>query len=217
MKFFAVILFSFLFLTLAKAGDDKYTTAMEKNISLIDSAKSLADFQNVTNSFERIASAEKSKWLPYYYTSYCCSISSLLDTTISKKDTYLDRADEYVNIADSLKQDNSEIYTLKGLISQMRLMVNPMERWQKYGPLANNYFKKAKELDPTNPRPDYLIGQSLLYTPVQFGGGKEVARPFLEESMKKYESFKLETSISPDWGKKMLKNILDSISSDDKK
>ena len=173
MKFFAVILFSFLFLTLAKAGDDKYTTAMEKNISLIDSAKSLADFQNVTNSFERIASAEKSKWLPYYYASYCCAISSLLDTTISKKDTYLDRADEYVNIADSLKQDNSEIYTLKGLISQMRLVVNPMERWQKYGPLANNYFKKAKELDPTNPRPDYLIGQSLLYTPVQFGGERK--------------------------------------------
>ena len=217
MKFLAVILFSFLFFTLARAGDDKYTTAMEKNISLIDSAKSLADFQNVTNSFERIASAEKSKWLPYYYASYCCAISSLLDTTISKKDTYLDRADEYVNIADSLKQDNSEIYTLKGLINQMRLVVNPMERWQKYGPLANNYFKKAKELDPTNPRPDYLIGQSLLYTPVQFGGGKEVARPILEESMKKYESFKLENSISPDWGKIMLKNILDSISSTDKK
>ena len=217
MKFLAVFLFSFLFFTLARAGDDKYITAMEKNISLTDSAKSLADFQNVTNSFERIASAEKSKWLPYYYASYCCAISSLLDTTISKKDTYLDRADEYINIADSLKQDNSEIYTLKGLISQMRLMVNPMERWQKYGPLANNYFKKAKELDPTNPRPDYLIGQSLLYTPVQFGGGTEVARPILEESMKKYESFKLENSISPDWGKIMLKNILDSISSKDKK
>ena len=217
MKFLGVILFSFMFFTLARASDDKYTTAMEKNISLIDSAKSLADFQNVTNSFERIASAEKSKWLPYYYASYCCAISSLLDTTISKKDTYLDRADEYINIADSLKQDNSEIYTLKGLISQMRLMVNPMERWQKYGPLANNYFKKAKELDPTNPRPDYLIGQSLLYTPVQFGGGKEVARPILEKSMKKYESFKVENSISPDWGKNMLKNILDSISSNDKK
>src|ERR1035437_5235434 len=149
MKFLAVILFSFLFFTLARAGDDKYTTAMEKNISLTDSAKSLADFQNVTNSFERIASAEKQKWLPYYYASYCCAISSFLDTAISKKDTYLDRADKYVNIADFLKEDNSEIYTLKGLLSQMRLMANPMTRWQKYGPLASNFLKKAKELDPT--------------------------------------------------------------------
>ena len=217
MKFIVVILFSFLFFILAKASDDKYTNAMEKNISLIDSAKSLADFQNITNNFERIASAEKSKWLPYYYASYCCAISSFFDTTISEKDIYLDNADEYINLADSLKQDNSEIYTLKGLISQMRLMVNPMTRWQKYGPLANNYFKKAKDLDPTNPRPDYLIGQSLLYTPVQFGGGKEVARPILEEALKKYKSFKLENSISPDWGEKMVKNILDAISTNDKK
>jgi hypothetical protein len=216
MKFIAAILFSFLFLTLAKAGDDKYTNAMEKNIFLIDSAKSLADFQIVTNNFERIASAEKSKWLPYYYAAYCFAISSFIDTTLSKKDTYLDQADENVNIADSLKQDNSEIYTLKGLISQMRLMVNPMTRWQKYGPLASNFLKKAKELDPTNPRPDYLIGQNLLYTPVQFGGGKEVALPVLEEALKKYEAFKPENSISPDWGKKIVKNILEQISTDKK-
>jgi hypothetical protein len=148
MKFIAAILFSFLLLTFAKAGDDKYTSAMEKNIALIDSAKSLSDFQNVTNNFERIAAAEKSKWLPYYYSAYCCAISSFIDSTLSKKDIYLDKADEYINIADSLKQDNSEIYTLKGMISQMRLMVNPMERWQKYGPLASNFLKKAKELDP---------------------------------------------------------------------
>lgn len=216
MKFIAAILFSFLFLTLAKAGDDKYTNAMEKNIFLINSAKSLADFQIVTNNFERIASAEKSKWLPYYYAAYCFAISSFIDTTLSKKDTYLDQADENVNIADSLKQDNSEIYTLKGLISQMRLMVNPMTRWQKYGPLASNFLKKAKELDPTNPRPDYLIGQNLLYTPVQFGGGKEVALPVLEEALKKYEAFKPENSISPDWGKKIVKNILEQISTDKK-
>jgi hypothetical protein len=216
MRIIVVILFSLLFLTLTKAGDDKYTTAMEKNISLIDSAKSLSDFQNVTNNFERIASAEKSKWLPYYYASYCCTISSFIDSTRSKKDTYLDKADVYINIADSLKPDNSEIYTVKGMISQMRLMVNPMERWQKYGPMASNFLKKAKELDPTNPRPDYITGQSLLYTPVEFGGGKEVARPILEDAMKKYDSFKPESSISPVWGRNIVKNILERISVDKK-
>ena len=50
--------------------------------------------------------------------------------TAGESKTILDIADGYVNIADSLKQNNSEIYTLKGLISQMRLMVNPMARWQ---------------------------------------------------------------------------------------
>ena len=217
MRIIISVLFCLLVLTIAKAGNDKYTTAMEKNITLIDSAKSLADFQNVTNNFERIGSAEKTKWLPYYYAAYCYAISSFIDSTISKKDTYLDKADENINIADSLKPDNSEIYTIKGMISQMRLVIKPMERWQKYGPLASNFLKKAKDLDTTNPRPDYLIGQSLLYTPVEFGGGKEVARPVLEEAMKKYEAFKPESSISPGWGKYFVKSILKRISSDNNK
>src|ERR1039457_584633 len=214
MRISLVILFFLLLLVPAKADDDKYTNAMEKNISLMDSAKTLADFQKVTNNFERIASAEGSKWLPYYYASYCYSISSYFDSSLSKKDTYLDKADEDINIADSLKPDNSEIYTIKGLISQMRLIVNPMERWQKYGPLASKFLKKAQELDPTNPRTDYLIGQSLLYTPVQFGGGKEAARPVLQKAFKKYDTFKLESSISPNWGKKLLMDLLGQIPSD---
>jgi hypothetical protein len=216
MRIVLLVFLSFIFLTSLKASDDKYTSAMEKNITLIDSARSLADFQNVTNNFERIASAEKSKWLPYYYAAYCYTISSFIDSSLSKKDAYLDKADEDLNIADSLKQDNSEIYTLKGMISQMRLMVNPMERWQKYGPMATSFLKKAKELDPTNPRPDFLIGQSLLYTPVQFGGGKEVARPILQGSLKKYDAFKPESSISPNWGKNLVKNALERMDSDKK-
>jgi len=214
MRISLVILFSLLFLVPAKAGDDKYTNAMEKNISLIDSAKSLADFQNVTNNFERIASAERSKWLPYYYASYCYAISSFFDSSLSKKDTYLDKADENINIADSLKPDNSEIYTIKGMISQTRMIVKPMERWQKYGPLASKFLKKAQVLDSTNPRPDYLIGQSLLYTPVQYGGGKEAALPLLRKALEKYDAFKPESSISPNWGKNLIKNLLKRISSE---
>jgi hypothetical protein len=216
MRIVLLVLFSFIFFTSLKASDDKYTSAMEKNITLIDSARSLTDFQNVTNNFERIATAEKSKWLPYYYAAYCYSISSFIDSSLSKKDAYLDKADENLNIADSLKQDNSEIYTLRGMICQMRLMVNPMERWQKYGPLSSSFLRKAKELDPTNPRPDFLIGQSLLYTPVEFGGGKEVARPILQASLKKYDTFKPESSISPNWGKNLVKNALERMDPDKK-
>jgi hypothetical protein len=216
MKIIFAILFSFMLINITRAADEKYSLAMERNISLIDSARTLSNFQNITNNFERIASAEKSKWLPYYYVSYCCAISSFIDTTLLNKDSYLDKSEEFLTVADSLMPENSEIYALKGFINQMRLLVNPMARWQKYGPLASGFLKKAKELDPTNPRPDYLIGQSLLYTPVEFGGGKEVARPILLESLKKYESFKLESSISPNWGKNIVTQILDQMSLDKK-
>jgi hypothetical protein len=216
MKIITTLFLLLSFLTLAKGGDDKYTNAMEKYISSLDSAKTFSDFQQAANSFERIAATEKSKWLPFYYTSYCYTVSCFLDTVAGNKDIYLDKAELFINTADSLSPNNSEIYTLKGLITQGRLIVNPRERWQKYGQLASTYFNKASQLDPTNPRPDYLIGQSLLYTPEAFGGGKAKALPYLKDSMRKYEAFKPESSISPTWGKNIVKGILDKISDDQK-
>ncbi len=87
-----------------------------------------------------------------------------------------------------------------------------MTRWQKYSALATNLLKKAKELNQANPRPDFLIGQSVLYTPESFGGGKDRAMPYFEDSKKKFDEFKPESSISPNWGKKTLMDLLDKIS-----
>ena len=56
------------------------------------------------------------------------------------KDIYLNKADKFINIADSLVPNNSEIYTLKGMIAQARMQVDPMNRWQKYGAEATNNF-----------------------------------------------------------------------------
>jgi hypothetical protein len=193
------------------ADDDKFVKAMEKNIATIDTASSFSSFQNIANSFERIANAEKNKWLPYYYSAYLLTISSFVDTVVERKDTYLDKAEELATIADSLEPDNSEIYTLRGMIAQGRLVVDPQNRWMKYGQLSSNYLKKAKELDPTNPRPDYLNGQSLLNTPEQLGGGVEKAFPILKESEEKFKNFEPQSSIHPNWGENMLKNVLQRI------
>jgi hypothetical protein len=209
IMFLLLITMSAFFIT--RADDEKYIKAMEKNLSMIDTASSLASFQQVANSFERIANAEKDKWLPYYYSAYLLTICGAMDTVQSMKDTYLDKADIQTQIADSLEPDNSEIYALKGMVAQIRLSVDPQNRWMKYGQLYSGYIKKAKELNPANPRPDFLDGQSVLYTPAQFGGGKEKALPILKEAEKKFESFQPESSIHPNWGKEYLKGILQSI------
>ena len=164
--FLLFFILSAFFIT--KADDEKYIKAMEKNLSMIDTASSLASFQQVANNFERIANAEKDKWLPYYYSAYLLTLCGAIDTIPAMKDTYLDKADLQIQIADSLEPDNSEIYTIKGMIAQIRLSIDPQNRWMKYGQLSSNYLNKAKELDSTNPRPDLLNGQSVLYTPPQF-------------------------------------------------
>jgi hypothetical protein len=211
MKNIVMLLIALFAVGVVNAQDDRYVKAVEKNLAGIDSAKSFSDYLDISNNFVRIAKAEKDKWIPYYYASYCDIIASFIDSSKTGKDAYLDEADKYLSIADSLKADNSEIYTLKGFSAQARLVINPMARWQTYGQASAANLKKAKELDPSNPRPDYLIGESLLYTPEAFGGGKEKALPILESSLEKYKTFKPETSISPNWGGQMLKTLLEKI------
>jgi hypothetical protein len=206
-----LLVFIFCFAGLTRADDTKYTEAMKKNISQMDSLRSINDMIDLTNSFLRIADAEKGKWLPYYYASYLFVITSYSDTTKLKKDSYLDEAMKAIGIADSLQPNESEIYTLKGMISQARLQVDPMNRYMQYGQQMNESFEKAKMLEPNNPRPEYLMGMTTYYTPEQFGGGAKAAKPMFESALKKFNEFVPKDELMPKWGKGQLENFMRQI------
>lgn len=207
MKLFLTLLFTFSVVTGIYA-DDKYEKAIKKNLERMDTCRNSADYLNVANAFERIALAENNKWLPYYYASLNYVLASYSDSSSSQKDLYLDKADRFINAADSLVPNNSEIYTLKGMIAQARMQVDPMSRWQKYGGEAQFNFQKAMEADSLNPRPEYLIGVGVFYTPKQFGGGPDKAKPILENSLRKYGLFVPENDLMPRWGKQMVEQLL---------
>ncbi len=216
MKIILTLVICFLAVTGIHADDSKYEKAMKKNLAKIDSAINLTAMLDVANGFERIAFAEKDKWLPYYYASFMLTLASFTDTTADNKDGYLDKADNFINIADSLEEDESEIYVLKGMIAQARMQIDPMNRWMKYGPIANNNFTKAMKLDTLNPRPEYLQGISLYYTPEQFGGGPAPAKRLLEKSLEKFNQFVPDNDLMPDWGRKMVEQMLEQIDSETK-
>jgi hypothetical protein len=182
------------------AQNKKYIAIMEKNVAELDTTRDAAKLQNLANSFERIAGAEKTEWLPSYYTAYC-----YVNMTYSVKgdliDTYCDKADKFIKVADSLSPNNSEIYTLKSQIASARISVNPMARGQKYGTESGELREKAMALDKTNPRPYYLEGTAYFYTPPMFGGGKDKAKSAFEKALQLYESFTPASSIAPNWGK----------------
>ncbi len=182
------------------AQNKKYVMAMEKNVMALDTTRDGKQLQNLANNFERIASAEKAEWLPSYYAAYCY-VNMTYSTKGDAIDTYCDKADKFVHVADSISPNNSEVYTLKAQIASARISVNPMSRGQKYGTISGELREKAKELDKTNPRPYYLEGTGLFYTPPMFGGGKDKAKPIFEKALSMYETFKPESSIAPNWGK----------------
>ncbi len=195
--------------TMVFAQSEKYTAAMKKTLAAMDTSfNNPADLLNTANSFERIANAEKSEWLPYYYAAFCQVNYGFIQADKAKTDAIADKAEALIAKADSLSPGNSEISCIKSMIASCHLMVNPMQRWQQYGAASNSNIAAAMAQDTTNPRPYFLKGQGLKYTPEQFGGGCNTARPQFETALEKYNGFKPASELHPAWGKQLVEKML---------
>ncbi len=201
------VLLSLAFVSFSQS--EKYVAAMQKNIAAIDTSfRNPANLLTLANNFERIALAEKNQWLAYYYGAFCQVNYGFMEQDKDKVDGFADKATDLINKADSLMPNNSEISCIKSMIASCHMMVNPMQRYMEYGPESNENIEKAFQQDPTNPRPYYLKGQGLKYTPEQFGGGCKTAKPELQTALDKYGTFKPSTELAPNWGKGQVEMLI---------
>lgn len=192
------------------AQTDKYIAVMKESIALQDSAKTKEDMLALSNTFERIAKAEKNKWQPYYYAALqqILRCYRMQGPEAKNIDTELNRADELLAYAEVISPNNSELVCLKSMIATGRMMVDPMTLSQTYGPKAAELLTQAIKLNPNNPRAYLLLGQNIFYTPAAFGGGKEKAKPIIEKSILLFETFEPATELDPMWGKSMATLLL---------
>lgn len=207
---------SFLCVTfITNAQSDKYTVAMQKNIVLIDSAKTNNQLAPLVSNFERIGDAEKTEWLPYYYAALCQLLSirnSLQQGAVQKDATgveaMISKADVLIAKAESLDKPNAEIFVLKNMLATDNIMINPMINGQKYGPLAAEYLTKAAQLDANNPRPVLMAAMAKYYTPVQWGGDKKQAALLFTKADQLDKAFKPASTLHPTWGKHLIDEML---------
>lgn len=186
----------------------KFTTAMTATLDKLKLAKGPDDFVSAANQFERIASAEPKEWLAPYWGAYAyMTLAWMAQGDGTRQDGYLEKAEKLLADAEKLNA-NDETATLGAYIAQARMMVDPMNRWQQYGAAATEGLAKAKQLNPANPRPYFLEGQSLFYTPEQFGGGKDKACPVLKTAKEKFATFKPASPIHPNWDEARLDGLL---------
>lgn len=208
MKKITAILSLLTMATMLSAQSPKFEDGMTKALAQMDTASNAASFLSAGNTFERIAKAEKNQWLPYYYSALCRVTGCYMTGDVAKYDAILDVAFEHISIADSLSPDNSEIYVVRSMINGARIAVDPMTRGQQYGMMTMMQLSKAMSLDPNNPRAFYVMGQSLMYTPEQYGGGKDKACPMLFSAKSKYASFVPAGPLYPNWGAEQLDEAL---------
>lgn len=182
---------------MVQAQSDKYVQAVQRNLALLDSAKTTADLQTVSAGFERIAEAEKTQWIPYYYAALAQVRIGFVDKN-ADKDALATKALELVNKAEAI-ETNADLYTIRNMVATQQMLVDPMSRWQTYGQQAATALQNAIKANPDNPRPYYLQAMSLYNTPAQYGGGKDKAKPLFEKTiaLAKAEQVK---PLYPHWG-----------------
>ncbi|MBA2761028.1 MAG: hypothetical protein H0U39_03535 [Segetibacter sp.] len=199
---------SVLLLAYASFGqNDKFQKGMEKTMTMLDSAKTSEDYTSVAAAFERIGDAEKTRWLPYYYAAFCNIMKGFQDQKVNK-DEVATKAEELIAKAEAIEPKNSEIFILKNMASTLHMLVDPQTRWQQYGAKGNEALTMAKQLDPNNPRAYLMEGQGIFGMPVQFGGGKDKAKPVFEKSVSLFEAQKPASSLAPQWGKSSADRML---------
>ena len=204
-----VSLFSFGF------ANEAYEKAMSLSIEKLFRVKTIPEYVEVANQFERISQIEKAEWLPLYNASFSYIMISFQEPDNVKKDTFLDQAQKYLDLAKAIDPNESELYMLQGFLYPSRINVDPMNRGMLYIGDMNKSLDKALELNPDNPRVYYLRATMTFHMPEAYGGGAAKALPLYLTADEKFKIFKPKTAISPNWGKEMneaeLKNVQESL------
>ncbi|HUB59896.1 MAG TPA: hypothetical protein VL978_04290 [Puia sp.] len=188
-----------------QAQSDKYVAAMQKNIALLDSAKSIDQLESLAATFERIGDAEKTQWLPYYYAALAQTWVGWNPET-KDKDANSRKINAYLAKAEAIEK-NAETYAVENMSATQQMLVDPQNRWMTNGKDASEALQKGLAADPNNPRLYYLQGMSMFNTPAQFGGGKDKAKPLFEKSVALFKTAQPKP-LYPTWGQKQAEDML---------
>ncbi|KAA0129865.1 hypothetical protein FY557_03915 [Chryseobacterium sp. SN22] len=199
-----VLSFALGLMSLVSYAQSNYEKAMTEKINKLEATRSPEELQALANDFQRIADKEKDKWQPNYYTALAYiqkGRSQMQSGNNQALEETADQAQKFVDAAESLEKNNSEIHLLQKMIYSLKMMVNPMERFRTFGGRAEEELKKAEQLDPANPRVTLIKAEDTYYTPEQFGGSKTKGMELFKTAMEKFSTFKPKTALDPNWGK----------------
>ena len=196
-----ILALAITFTTTYSFAQTAYEKAMLPKVQTIEMPKAnLDDYTAQANDFARIGDKEKTLWQPYYYAAFSIikkGRTLMQQNQLSQLD---DVAKEAQNYIEALSPNNAEIYILKKMNHGLKMMVNPMERWQTEGQAAQVALNEAKKLDPENPRISILEAEDLYYTPEQFGGSKTKGIELFKKALEQFKTYKVKSSVDPNWG-----------------
>ena len=211
MKKVVLLLTAVSFVFASMAGGPEFQQAMGKTLAGFANCKTIEDFQDLANKFDRIANAEEAEWLPLYYHAHCYIIMSFMEQSdMAIKDEYLDVAEISVNKMIGMVPGESEVYVLQSFMLTARLVVDPMTRGQQYSMLSGKAVGTALGLNPDNPRARLISIQNEMGSAQFFGSDVSKYCIQAKELLENWDEFKPVSPIHPNWGKDQVEGIVKS-------
>ena len=199
-----ILALAITFTTTYSFAQTAYEKAMLAKVQTIEMPKAnLDDYTAQANDFARIGDKEKTLWQPYYYAAFSIikkGRTLMQQNQLTQLDDVAKEAQNYIDKAEALSPNNAEIFILKKMNHGLKMIVNPMERWQTEGQAAQVALNEAKKLDPENPRISILEAEDLYYTPEQFGGSKSKGIELFKKALEQFKTYKVKSSVDPNWG-----------------
>ena len=150
--------------------------------------------------FEKIASVEKTNWLPNYYIAFINTTQAFGEKDKAKKVTLLNAAQKAQDVCNELAMDNPEVLVLQAMIHTAWIVYDPMINGQRLSGDVMYILNKANKIAPENPRVVFQKASFEKGMAQYFGQDTKPMCAQIEKSIELFATFKPESAFNPSWG-----------------
>lgn len=163
---------------------------------------------DAANMFERIANAEPDNWLPPYYVAQINVIYSFGEKDKSKLSEQLGKAQNFINDATAIFQDNPDLMVLQAQLYTAWIVFDGQQYGMMYSEKASGLYDKALTIEPENPRIIFAKAEWDIGGAKYFGQPVEIPCKNVEYAIELSQTFPDKGEFYPSFNLKRAKKVL---------
>ncbi len=149
---------------------------------------------------ERIASVEKTNWLPSYYIALIYTTQAFGEKDKTKMLSLINSAQKAQDVCNELATDNPEVLVMQAMIHTASIVYDPMTNGQKLSGDVMYILNKAYKIAPENPRVVFQKASFEIGMAQYFGQDTKPMCAQIEKAIELFATFKPESALHPSWG-----------------
>ncbi|WP_445717830.1 hypothetical protein [Flavobacterium sp.] len=149
---------------------------------------------------ERIASVEKTNWLPSYYIALIQTTQAFGEKDKTKMLSLINSAQKAQDVCNELATDNPEVLVMQAMIHTASIVYDPMTNGQKLSGDVMYILNKAYKIAPENPRVVFQKASFEIGMAQYFGQDTKSMCTQIEKAIELFATFKPESALHPSWG-----------------